>query len=159
MESSIVALRPGRIADLQQRVKAADKKLAKLLKPKPAKTVKPKTSAGKKRAGRTFEQLGAQAVRAAESRARKIHNVTRRRADLARRPGAATRGVRSRIPAAHLLWFAQAVQRPTPPSSERLRLARRLAGDVAREARLAVLRARLERRKRVRHVKLRLAYR
>jgi hypothetical protein len=66
-------------------MKRCDKKLAKLLNPKPAKTVKPKTSAGKKRAGRTFEQLRAQAVRAAESRARKIHNVTRRRADLARR--------------------------------------------------------------------------
>jgi ABC-type sulfate/molybdate transport systems ATPase subunit len=30
MESSIVELRPGRTADLQQRIKAADKKLAKL---------------------------------------------------------------------------------------------------------------------------------
>ena len=34
MERSIVELRPGRIADLQQRIKAADMKLAKLLDPK-----------------------------------------------------------------------------------------------------------------------------
>src|SRR5450755_2780446 len=79
MESSIVALRPGRTADLQQRIKAADKKLAKLLDPKP------KKSARKKSVARTFEQLRADAVRAAESLALKIHNVTRRRADLARR--------------------------------------------------------------------------
>src|ERR1035441_4085671 len=35
MESSIVELRPGRIADLQERIKAADKKLAKILDAKP----------------------------------------------------------------------------------------------------------------------------
>jgi len=35
MESSIVALRPGRISDLQQRITAAHNKLAKLLYPKP----------------------------------------------------------------------------------------------------------------------------
>src|SRR5450631_693225 len=79
MGSSIVALRPGRTADLRHRIKAADKKLAKLLDPKP------KKSARKKRVAPTFEQLRADAVRAAESLALKIHNVTRRRADLARR--------------------------------------------------------------------------
>ena len=86
MERSIVELRPGRIADLQQRIKAADMKLAKLLDPK-SKKLKPttRTSAGKKSVAQTFEQLRAKAVRAAESRALKIHNVTRRRADLARR--------------------------------------------------------------------------
>jgi hypothetical protein len=82
MESSIVALRPGRIADLQQRIKAADKKLAKLLDPKPNKTTK---SASKKSSAPTFEDLGALAARAAKSRASKIHNVKRRRVDLARR--------------------------------------------------------------------------
>src|SRR5450755_614497 len=40
MESSIVELRPGRIADLQQRIKAADKKLAKLRDPKAKQTQK-----------------------------------------------------------------------------------------------------------------------
>ena len=86
MESSIVELRPGRIADLQQRIKAVDKKLAKLVDPKPAKTAKPKKkSGGAERVPRTFEELRAQAVRAAESRAEKIHNVTRRRAHLAGR--------------------------------------------------------------------------
>jgi IS605 OrfB family transposase len=84
MESSIVELRPGRIADLQQRIKAADKKLAKLRDPK-AKQRKAasKRSAGKQR--RTFEEVRAAAVRAAKSRAFKIHGVMRRRADLARR--------------------------------------------------------------------------
>jgi IS605 OrfB family transposase len=86
MESSIVELRPGRIADLQQRIKAADKKLAKLRDPKPKKRkTASKRSAGKKRARRTFEELRAAAVRAAKSRALRIHNVMRRRADLARR--------------------------------------------------------------------------
>jgi hypothetical protein len=46
MESSIVELRPGRIADLQQRIEAVDKKLAKLVDPKPAKTAKPKKKSG-----------------------------------------------------------------------------------------------------------------
>jgi IS605 OrfB family transposase len=85
IESSIVELRPGRIADLQQRIKAADKKLAKLLDPKPAKPKKTKQSASRKSVTRTFEDLRARAVREAESRAFKIHNVTRRREDLARR--------------------------------------------------------------------------
>src|SRR5450755_643057 len=79
MESSIVALRPGRTADLQQRIKAADKKLAKLL------DSKPKKSARKNSVARPVEQLRADAVRAAESLGLKIHNVTRRQADLARR--------------------------------------------------------------------------
>src|SRR5450631_111081 len=81
-ESSIVELRPGRIADLQQRIKAADKKLAQLLDPKP---VKRKTasqrSAGKECKPRAFE----------------IHNVTRRRADLARRLAALKAEGRPRI--------------------------------------------------------------
>src|SRR5450631_3202117 len=89
IESSIVELRPGRIADLQQRIEAADKKLAKLLDPKPAKPKKrkktSKRSARKQCAPRTFEEIRAAAARAAESRALRIHNVTRRRADLARR--------------------------------------------------------------------------
>jgi hypothetical protein len=86
MESSIVELRPGRIADLQQRIKAVDKKLAKLVDPKPAKTAKPKKkSGGAERVPRPFEELRAQAVRAAQSRAVKIHHVRRRRADLAGR--------------------------------------------------------------------------
>ena len=72
--------------NLQHRIKAADMKLAKLLDPKSQK-LKPttRTSAGKKSVAQTFEQLRAKAVRAPESRALKIHNVTRRRADLARR--------------------------------------------------------------------------
>jgi IS605 OrfB family transposase len=87
MESSIVELRPGRIADLQQRIKSADKKLAKLLNPKPKKKPKAKSKkvAGKKRLVRAFEEIRAQAVRSAASLAFKIHNVTRRREDLARR--------------------------------------------------------------------------
>jgi hypothetical protein len=84
MESSIVELRPGRTADLQQRIKAADKKLAKLLDPRPKKR-KTKKSARQKSIARTFEQLRADAVRAAESLALKIQNVMRQRADLARR--------------------------------------------------------------------------
>jgi hypothetical protein len=94
MESSIVELRPGRIADLQQRIKAADKKLAKLIDPKPKKTKKTKKSASKTR---TFEDLRAPAVRAAKSRAFKIHNVTRRREDLARRLAALEAEERPRI--------------------------------------------------------------
>ena len=82
MESSIVALRSGRIADVQQRIKATDKKLAKLLDPKPKKTT---TSARTKSVTQTFEDLRAQAARKATLRAFKIHNLTRRRADLARR--------------------------------------------------------------------------
>src|ERR1035438_8433259 len=84
MESSIVELRLGRTADVQQRIKAADKKLAKLLDPKP-KQRKTKKSARQKSIARTFEQLRADAVRAAESLALKIQNVMRQRADLARR--------------------------------------------------------------------------
>ena len=54
MESSIVELRPGRIADLQQRIKAADNKLANLLDPKPKKRqAQTKRSAGKERAPRS----------------------------------------------------------------------------------------------------------
>jgi hypothetical protein len=84
MESSIVELRPGRIADLQHRIEAAVKKLAKLRDPDPAPPKKPsKRSAGKE--PQTFEEQRAQAARAAASLAFKIHNVTRRRADLARR--------------------------------------------------------------------------
>src|SRR5450631_4134519 len=98
MESSIVELRPGRIADLQQRIKAADNKLANLLDPKPKKRkAQTQRSAGKERAPRTFEELRAQAVRAVESRALKIHNVTRRRADLARRLAALQAEGRPRI--------------------------------------------------------------
>ena len=82
MESSIVALRPGRLADLQQRIKAADKKLAKLLDPKPKKITK---SVSTKSVARTFENLRARAALATTSRAFKIHNITRRREDLARR--------------------------------------------------------------------------
>jgi hypothetical protein len=92
MESSIVELRPGRIADLQQRIKAADKKLAKLraLTPKKRNTnkaagQKQRKSASEQGVPRTFEQLRAAAVRAAAARASKIHHITRRRADLARR--------------------------------------------------------------------------
>jgi hypothetical protein len=89
MESSIVELRPGRIADLQQRIKAVDKKLAKLVDPKPAKTAKPKKkSGGAERVPRTFEELRAQAVRAAQSRAVKLH----KRDAPAGRPGWAARG-------------------------------------------------------------------
>ena len=87
MESSIVALRPGRIVDLQQRIKAADKKLANLVDPKPKPTSrKPKTQqSASNNVALSFEQIRAKAVRAVESRAWKIHHVTRRRADLARR--------------------------------------------------------------------------
>jgi hypothetical protein len=57
MESSIVELRPGRIADLQQRIKAADKKLAQLLDPKPVKRkTATKRSAGKECKPRAFER-------------------------------------------------------------------------------------------------------
>jgi IS605 OrfB family transposase len=82
IESSVVEARPRRVADLQQRIRAADKKLAKLLDPKPKKT---KISSPKNSETRTFEDLRAQAARAIKSQAFKIHNVTRRRADLARR--------------------------------------------------------------------------
>ena len=85
MESSIVALRPGRIADLQHRIQAAGKKLAKLRDPKPASPKRSKRSVRKERAPRTFEEQRAQAARVAASRAFKIHNVERRRADLVRR--------------------------------------------------------------------------
>jgi IS605 OrfB family transposase len=85
MESSIVELRPGRIADLQQRIQAADKKLAKLRDPKPRPPNKPSKRSRKERAPRAFEEQRAQAARTAASRAFKIHNVTRRRADLAPR--------------------------------------------------------------------------
>jgi IS605 OrfB family transposase len=92
MEASIVELRPGRIADLQQRIKAADKKLAKLCESKrlyPKKRSKrsarkaPRTSVAP-----TFEEKRAAAARTAERRAFKIHNVERRRADLLRRRAA-----------------------------------------------------------------------
>jgi hypothetical protein len=139
MESSIVELRPGRIADLQHRIEAAVKKLAKLRDPDPAPPKKPsKRSAGKE--PQTFEEQRAQAARAAASLAFKIHNVTRRRADLARRLAA----LEAEGHPADLLRVAQSVQCPAPSRGERLRLARRLAGGVAREARRAVLRARLE---------------
>jgi IS605 OrfB family transposase len=86
LESSIVELRPGRIADLQHRIEAAGKKLAKLRDPKPQQPKQPsKQSVRKERAPRTFEQIRVQAARAAASRAFTIHNVERRRADLARR--------------------------------------------------------------------------
>jgi hypothetical protein len=86
MESSIVELRPGRIADLQHRIEAADKKLAKLCDRKPKPPREPlKRSMRKECVPQTFEELRAQAARVAESRAFKIHNVERRRADLARR--------------------------------------------------------------------------
>jgi IS605 OrfB family transposase len=86
MESSIIELRPGRIVDLQQRIKAADGKLAKLRDPKASKRkTTSKRSAGKKRARGTFEEVRVAAVRTAKSRAFKIHNVTRRREYLARR--------------------------------------------------------------------------
>lgn len=87
MESSIVELRPGRIADLQQRIAAADQKLAKLRdsKPQPSKKRKQTSKRSAKRAPRTFEDKCAQAARIAASRAFRIHNVERRRADLARR--------------------------------------------------------------------------
>jgi len=83
MESSIIELRPGRIADLQHRIEAADKKLAKLrdLKPQPPKKLKRSA----RKTPRTFEEQRAQAAHTAASRAFKIHNVERRRADLARR--------------------------------------------------------------------------
>ena len=87
MESSIVELRPGRIVDLKQRIKAADKKLASLSDSKPTQPKKRKRTS--KRSGdtapRTFEDTCAQAARVAASRAFRIHNVERRRADLARR--------------------------------------------------------------------------
>ena len=105
MESSIVALQPGRVADLQQRIKAADKKLAKLLDPKPKKT----RTESKKSVTRTFEDLRAQAARTATLRAFKIHNITRRRAGLGAAAGR-TRGART---SADLLRLAQALQRPT----------------------------------------------
>ena len=82
MESSIVELRPGRIADLRHRINAADKKLAKLLDSTSQKT---KKSLCKNGVTRSFEDRRAQAARAAKSRAFKIHNVTRRRVDLTRR--------------------------------------------------------------------------
>jgi hypothetical protein len=86
MESSIVELRPGRMADLRHRIEAADKKLAKLRDPKPPSPQKrSKRSGRKERTPRTFEEQRAQAARATASRALRIHNVERRRADLARR--------------------------------------------------------------------------
>jgi IS605 OrfB family transposase len=92
MESSIVELRPGRMADLRQRIAAAGKKLAQLLgqascsEPKPKQRKKtPKRAARKERAPLTFEEIRTAAVRAAQSRAFKIHNIERRRADLTRR--------------------------------------------------------------------------
>jgi IS605 OrfB family transposase len=95
MESSIVELRPGRIADLQQRIKAADKKLARLREPKRSQPklsskARSRRSVRKGRAPRpgvtpTFEEQRAQAARIATSRAVRIHNVERRRTDLARR--------------------------------------------------------------------------
>ena len=84
MESSIVELRPGRIADLQHRIKAADRKLAQLRDPQPPRKAS-KRSVRKERAPRTFEEQRAQAARATASRALRIHNVERRRTDLARR--------------------------------------------------------------------------
>jgi hypothetical protein len=87
MESSIVELRPSRIADLQQRIKAADKKLTKLRECKPQRPKQHKKTSKRvaRKAPRTFEEIRTAAVRAAQSRAFKIHNVERRRADLARR--------------------------------------------------------------------------
>jgi hypothetical protein len=145
MESSIVELRPGRIADLQQRIKAVDKKLAKLVDPKPAKTAKPKKkSGGAERVPRTFEELRAQAVRAAESRAVKIHNVTRRRAHLAGRLAALQAEGRLNICfGSRKLFNAQHHLEANGFDSHA-----GLVGEVAGKARLAVLRARLERRKR-----------
>jgi hypothetical protein len=97
MESSIVELRPGRIADLQHRIEAADKKLAKLMgqascrepkRPRPIpRSPKKRSVPNAPRPGvtPTFEEQRAQAARVAASRAFKLHNVERRRADLARR--------------------------------------------------------------------------
>jgi hypothetical protein len=82
MERSIVELRPGRISDLQQRIKAADEKLTKLRDPNPQKR-KSKEPASNKSELPTVERR-AVAGRAAESRARKIHHIGRRRADLSR---------------------------------------------------------------------------
>jgi hypothetical protein len=85
MESSIVELRPGRIADLQQHIKTINKKLAKLLKPKILKEKsKTKKITGKRRAARSFEETHAKTIRSAAVRDFRIHNVTRRRKDLAR---------------------------------------------------------------------------
>jgi hypothetical protein len=84
MESSIVELRLGRITDLQHRIEAADKKIEKLRDLKPAQAKKPSKRSVRK-VPRTFEERRARAAGAAESRAFKIHNVARRRADLARR--------------------------------------------------------------------------
>ncbi len=66
MESSIVELRPGRIADLRQRIAAADKKLAKLRDPKPQQRMTRKQTSrpsARERAPRTFEKQRAQATR------------------------------------------------------------------------------------------------
>jgi IS605 OrfB family transposase len=97
MEGSIVQLRPGRIADLQERIKAADKKLVKLLDAKPKKRKPAKKCAGKNRLALSFEQVRAQDVGAAESLAFKVHHVRRRRADLVRRLAALEAPGRPRI--------------------------------------------------------------
>lgn len=60
MESSIVELRPGRIADLRHRIKAADKKLAKLHDATPQKTKKSGRSTA---SHRRCESRGAQTER------------------------------------------------------------------------------------------------
>jgi hypothetical protein len=63
MESSIVKLRPGRIADLRQRIKAADKKLAMLRDP----NREPKKKAARKgRPAASFEDICAKAVIASQ---------------------------------------------------------------------------------------------
>jgi IS605 OrfB family transposase len=103
MESSIVELRPGRIAYLKQRIEAADKKLVKLRdnrrRPKPAqqKNRNRTSKRSPETAPRTFEQIRAQATHVAASRAFRIHHVERRRADLVRRLAALEAEGRPRI--------------------------------------------------------------
>jgi IS605 OrfB family transposase len=83
MEASIVELRPGRIADLQHRIKAADKKLAKVLKPK--KTRAAKKTVNPPPATAAFPEPYVQEKGAADRLAFKVHHLRRRRASLVTR--------------------------------------------------------------------------
>jgi hypothetical protein len=68
MERSIVALRPGSVADLQQRIKATDKKLAKRLNPKPKETQnKYERICGQEARGADFRGASCEGTRAHDS--------------------------------------------------------------------------------------------
>jgi hypothetical protein len=148
MESSIVQLRPGRIADLQERIKAAEKKLAKLLDAKPKKRKPSKKCAGKNRLALTFEQVRAQDVRAAESLAFKIHHVRRRRADLVRRlaafeakAGRASASVRARSSTRSIIFARTAWTRTSPGRRRGARTAMHSFSCSAPKTRAAAVRA------------------